>query len=307
MASACTPGAVAIQNITGHRTSSDVLNGPSLPSPIPVLDNMLPTGSRSSPRTAPGPSRPPLSSAPHLGAAAEGEGGADAVLHMERDVLDIPSAICDNIVSLSVAGGGGPQSNLYAKVGEGGAFRRQTKGTRTKRREASRGLTRPGKLKTPRQSITNNEVGDPEASGAYSRGGARDRTGGSRRGLERERWSPHLEWLANVRLLVRPLDWCRGKTYKGMDCTANEAKGVHVGQYSSLFWTIHRGNVQVECGEARPACGTLGPAAGVGKLRGGSHHSSTDNGRDNVLCLILERRKVVPKAKLRSETQCPIS
>ncbi|KAH9025192.1 hypothetical protein EDB84DRAFT_1505022 [Lactarius hengduanensis] len=44
VASASTPGAVAIQNITGCRTSSDVLDVPSLPSPTPVLDNMLPTG-----------------------------------------------------------------------------------------------------------------------------------------------------------------------------------------------------------------------------------------------------------------------
>jgi len=44
MASTSPPGAVAIQNIADRRTSLDVLDVPSLPSPTPVLDNILPTG-----------------------------------------------------------------------------------------------------------------------------------------------------------------------------------------------------------------------------------------------------------------------
>jgi len=42
------PGVVAVQHIADRRTSSDVLDVPSLPSPTPVLDDMLPTGPRSS-------------------------------------------------------------------------------------------------------------------------------------------------------------------------------------------------------------------------------------------------------------------
>jgi len=112
--------AAALQHNAGRRTSSDVLDVPSLPSPTPVLDEMFPTGPRSSsdsPVTgsdlasfspeshssmlapaAPGPS-PQATSAPDLGAAAEGEGGTKAASHKERDALDPPSASRANILA----------------------------------------------------------------------------------------------------------------------------------------------------------------------------------------------------------------
>ncbi|KAI9438449.1 hypothetical protein BJY52DRAFT_1323671 [Lactarius psammicola] len=102
------PGAVAVQHIIDYRTSPDVLAIPSLPSPTPVPDNMLPTGPSSfldppvtetdrtsSPEShssllapaAPGSSRAWLSFVPDLSAAAEREGTTDAALHKERDAL----------------------------------------------------------------------------------------------------------------------------------------------------------------------------------------------------------------------------
>ncbi len=48
---------------------------------------------------APGPSRPQPSFAPDLGAAAKGESSAKAALHKERDALDPPSAIRENIMA----------------------------------------------------------------------------------------------------------------------------------------------------------------------------------------------------------------
>ncbi|KAI9450677.1 hypothetical protein BJY52DRAFT_1301514 [Lactarius psammicola] len=102
------PGAVAVRHIMDYRTSSDVLAVPSLPSPTPVPDNMLPTGPSSfldSPVTgtdrasspeshssllapaASGPSRARVSFAPDLSAAAERESSTDAALHKERDAL----------------------------------------------------------------------------------------------------------------------------------------------------------------------------------------------------------------------------
>jgi hypothetical protein len=118
MASTSPPGAVAVQHIADRHTSSDVLDVPSLPSPTLALDNMFPTGLQSSldsPVTGsdhtsspeshssllalavPGPSRPWLSSAPHLSAAIEGEGSVKAALHKERDALDPPLA--ENIMA----------------------------------------------------------------------------------------------------------------------------------------------------------------------------------------------------------------
>ena len=44
IALASPPGTVAVQHIADRRISSDVLDVPSLPSPTPVLHNMLPTG-----------------------------------------------------------------------------------------------------------------------------------------------------------------------------------------------------------------------------------------------------------------------
>ncbi|KAI9444366.1 hypothetical protein BJY52DRAFT_1316572 [Lactarius psammicola] len=91
--STSSPDAIAVQDITDRRTPSDVLDVPSLPSPTPVLDNILPTKSQSSllRLATPGLSCPRLSSSSDLGAAAEGEGIAKAALHKERDALDPPS------------------------------------------------------------------------------------------------------------------------------------------------------------------------------------------------------------------------
>ena len=99
------PDAIAIENTPVGRTPS--LEVPSSPSPNQVLGNMLSTGlplssdsvitesdNASSPPVshssmlAPnvhGPSRPWVFSAPDLGAAAEGEGGAKAALRTEKD------------------------------------------------------------------------------------------------------------------------------------------------------------------------------------------------------------------------------
>ncbi|KAF8272065.1 hypothetical protein EI94DRAFT_1718917 [Lactarius quietus] len=100
MASPCSPGAVAVQHITGRRTSPDVQGVPTLPSRDLVVDNMFPTESHSSlsAPAVPGPSLPLLSSAPDLSAAAEGEGSAKAALH-ERNALDSPSAIRGTIMA----------------------------------------------------------------------------------------------------------------------------------------------------------------------------------------------------------------
>ncbi|KAI9450680.1 hypothetical protein BJY52DRAFT_1301550, partial [Lactarius psammicola] len=111
------PSAVAVRHIMDYRTSSDVLAVPSLPSPTPVPDNMLPTGPSSffdppvtgtdhtySPEShssllapaASGPSRARVSFAPDLSAAAEREGTTDAALHKERDAL---TAIQENTIA----------------------------------------------------------------------------------------------------------------------------------------------------------------------------------------------------------------
>ncbi|KAH9009746.1 hypothetical protein EDB83DRAFT_2322652 [Lactarius deliciosus] len=77
-------GAVATQHIAGRRTSSDVLDDPSLPSPFHVLDGMPPTEHHLLPLApTPGPPRPPLSSAPDPGAVVEGEGSAGAEAQWE--------------------------------------------------------------------------------------------------------------------------------------------------------------------------------------------------------------------------------
>jgi len=120
VASTSPPGVVALQHIADHRTPSDILDVPLSPSLTPVLDNMLPTDPQSlldfpmtgsdhasSPEShslplapaAPGPSRPQPSFAPDLGAAAKGESSAKAALHKERDALDPPSAIRENIMA----------------------------------------------------------------------------------------------------------------------------------------------------------------------------------------------------------------
>ncbi|KAI9448639.1 hypothetical protein BJY52DRAFT_1365554 [Lactarius psammicola] len=104
IASTSPPGVVAVQHIADYRTSSDILDIPSLPSPNPVLNDMLPTESHSSPLTpadAPGPSHPSprLSSAPDLGDGAEGEGSAKSEFRKERDALDPPLAIRENVMA----------------------------------------------------------------------------------------------------------------------------------------------------------------------------------------------------------------
>ncbi|KAH9067978.1 hypothetical protein EDB83DRAFT_2378384 [Lactarius deliciosus] len=85
-----------------HRTSSDVPDIPSPPSPTPVLDVTLPTESQSSllPPAAPCPSRPRLrlSSTPDVGAVARG-GSANVALDEERDALDPPSTNRENITA----------------------------------------------------------------------------------------------------------------------------------------------------------------------------------------------------------------
>ncbi|KAI9450673.1 hypothetical protein BJY52DRAFT_1227080 [Lactarius psammicola] len=92
MTSTSPPGILTVQTITDCRTSSDVLDDPSLPSPTPVLDDMLPTEPHSSliAPASPGRSRPRLSSAPDMGSSTKGECTAKAALHKERDALDPP-------------------------------------------------------------------------------------------------------------------------------------------------------------------------------------------------------------------------
>ncbi|KAI9434516.1 hypothetical protein H4582DRAFT_2060222 [Lactarius indigo] len=110
------PGGFVVPHIADRRTSPEVLNVPSLPSPAPVLDNMLPTGPQasldppvtgsdraSSPEAhqsllasaSPGPSHPRPSSAPVPGAATEGEGSTKVALHNERDL----PAILENVTT----------------------------------------------------------------------------------------------------------------------------------------------------------------------------------------------------------------
>ncbi|KAI9453479.1 hypothetical protein BJY52DRAFT_1289091 [Lactarius psammicola] len=82
----------------------------SVPFPPPVTTNMLPTESHSpllAPAT-PGRSRPQLSTAPDLGATAGGEGTAKAALHRERDTLDPPSAVQENITTAPTSSTTGP-------------------------------------------------------------------------------------------------------------------------------------------------------------------------------------------------------
>ncbi|KAI9449951.1 hypothetical protein BJY52DRAFT_1305000 [Lactarius psammicola] len=83
-------GAARVQTPANCRTSDD----PDVPS-SPVLDIMLPTESHSSLRAS--LSSPRLSSAPHLGAAAEGEGSTRATSHMEQDALYPRSPIYEDI------------------------------------------------------------------------------------------------------------------------------------------------------------------------------------------------------------------
>ncbi|KAI9453480.1 hypothetical protein BJY52DRAFT_1418277 [Lactarius psammicola] len=120
MVSTSPPDAVADLQTVDCRAPSDDPDVPSLPPTSPVLDNMLPIGLQSfldSPVTgsdhaslpdshsslldpaAPGPSHPRLSSAPDMGTAAGGEGTAKAALHKERDALDTPSAVRENIMA----------------------------------------------------------------------------------------------------------------------------------------------------------------------------------------------------------------
>ncbi|KAI9445738.1 hypothetical protein BJY52DRAFT_1420673 [Lactarius psammicola] len=111
------PGDVAVQHVTDRRISSDAQDVPSLPFPTPVLNNVLPTEynlsllAPASPRT----SRPQLSSAPDLGAAAKGEGSANAALLKETDALDPPSAIREYIIAPPDL----PQSPSPSSVTEG--------------------------------------------------------------------------------------------------------------------------------------------------------------------------------------------
>ncbi|KAH9012540.1 hypothetical protein EDB84DRAFT_1535641 [Lactarius hengduanensis] len=119
VASTSPPRAVAFQHFAGHCTSSGVLGAPSLPSPPSVLNSVLPIGPQSSsdspvtipdhasspeshslPQTpiAPNQSRPRLSSAPSLDVAEEEDSGK-ATLPEDRDALDPPSSIRDNIIA----------------------------------------------------------------------------------------------------------------------------------------------------------------------------------------------------------------
>ncbi|KAI9431327.1 hypothetical protein H4582DRAFT_2007663 [Lactarius indigo] len=117
----CSPDAVTIQHIVDHRTSSGALEVPLLLFPIQVLDDLphsLPRASLNSSVTgcnyayfppeyhssplapaSPGPSRAWSSSVPDLGSAAEGEGGATAALHKERDALDPSSVVLETVMT----------------------------------------------------------------------------------------------------------------------------------------------------------------------------------------------------------------
>ncbi|KAH8988778.1 hypothetical protein EDB86DRAFT_3202660 [Lactarius hatsudake] len=115
------PGVVAVQHIADRGTSSDVLLAvPSLPSPTPVLDIILPTGLQSfldppitgsdyslephlsliAPAASSQP-HPQLSSARDLGAAAEGGGSANTTVQKrkEKDTHYPSSAIRKNIIT----------------------------------------------------------------------------------------------------------------------------------------------------------------------------------------------------------------
>ncbi|KAH8984223.1 hypothetical protein EDB92DRAFT_1880889 [Lactarius akahatsu] len=98
-ASTSPPGATSFQNIADRCTSSDVLDVPLLPSPAPVLESILPTGSRSSllAPAAPDPPRLRLVIAPDPGAAREAENSVEATLHKESGALDTPSTIQEQI------------------------------------------------------------------------------------------------------------------------------------------------------------------------------------------------------------------
>ncbi|KAH9034259.1 hypothetical protein EDB85DRAFT_2144531 [Lactarius pseudohatsudake] len=90
------PGVVAVQQIADRRTSSDVLDIPSLPSSTPVPDGMHPIESHSSllAPAAPCPSRPRLM----LSSAPRG-GSANVAWDGERDALDPPSTNRENIMA----------------------------------------------------------------------------------------------------------------------------------------------------------------------------------------------------------------
>ncbi|KAI9450670.1 hypothetical protein BJY52DRAFT_1419460 [Lactarius psammicola] len=79
------PAAVTLQHNPDLLTSSDPPNLPSSSSSNPALDNTLPTGT-----TAPSASPRPTS-APDLGAAAEGDGSPQPGSHKEKDALGLPS------------------------------------------------------------------------------------------------------------------------------------------------------------------------------------------------------------------------
>jgi hypothetical protein len=139
------PGAAAIQRITDRRTSLNIQSLPSLPSPAPVLANILPTGSQSSldsPVTgsdhtysyaeshlslpapaAPGPSRPQLPSPPDSHTATEGEGSSKATLH-ERNALDPPSTIRETIMAAPNLPPQSPSPSSVTKVTSAGPLRR---------------------------------------------------------------------------------------------------------------------------------------------------------------------------------------
>ncbi|KAH9057270.1 hypothetical protein EDB87DRAFT_1632623 [Lactarius vividus] len=98
-------------------TSSDAPDALSSPSPVPVLDDMFPTGPllpSNSPVTvsdhaslpeshssaaSPDQYRPRLSSAPDLSPVAEGEGGASSTLHEGKDTFHPPSTTFDDIMA----------------------------------------------------------------------------------------------------------------------------------------------------------------------------------------------------------------
>ncbi|KAH8988773.1 hypothetical protein EDB86DRAFT_2831854 [Lactarius hatsudake] len=115
------PGVIAVQHIADRSMSSDILlDVPSLPSPTPVLDIILPTGLQSfldppitgsdyslephlsliAPAASSRP-HPRLSSARDLGAAAEGGGSANTTVRKqkEKDTRYPSSAIRKNIIT----------------------------------------------------------------------------------------------------------------------------------------------------------------------------------------------------------------
>ena len=120
--SASPPDAIAIENTAATHTVSYDVGGPSAPAPSPAFADMLPPGlllpsdsavtgsdhgsflpESRSPALAPvarGPSFPWLSSAPDLGAAAEGEESTNPTLHeeKEKDTPYFSSAIHEDIM-----------------------------------------------------------------------------------------------------------------------------------------------------------------------------------------------------------------